>query len=129
MTLLTPQELCVGASLQESIRWWDTEPSAEHGGTPPALSWQAAPTGFLDHLSGGGPLDIIVPRTSDKTSTPGLDTLSVVTTPPDPTYAELRARTLLALALLNHRSTDAGLVPADVRAVQDALRGVWDEVA
>ena len=74
-------------------------------------------------------MDIIVPRTSDKNTAPEPDTLSVVSTPPDPDYAELRARNLLALALLNHRVTTAGLSATDVTAVQDALRGAWDEVA
>lgn len=59
----------------------------------------------------------------------GARRLTVTTVGADPSYAELRARNLLALALLNHRSTPAGLTSADVTAVQDALRGAWDEVA
>jgi hypothetical protein len=74
-------------------------------------------------------LDIMVPRGSDNDSTPGHDTLSVVTTPPEPTPAEWRARCLLAQALLNHRISPAGLGPVDALAVQGALRGEWDEVA
>lgn len=47
----------------------------------------------------------------------------------EPTYQELRARVLLALALLSHRAGPCGLSPTDVQDVQDVLRGVWDEVA
>jgi hypothetical protein len=45
----------------------------------------------------------------------------------EPDYAELRARNLLALALLNHRTTEAGLTVADVKAVRGALLGQWDQ--
>lgn len=54
------------------------------------------------------------------------DTLSVVTTPPDPDLAEWRARALLALALVNHRKTAAGLSAADTETVRHALLGEWD---
>jgi hypothetical protein len=70
-------------------------------------------------------LDIIVPRGSDTYGTPDHDTLSVVTTPPDPTYAEWRARCLLALALLNHRA-DPVLSEGNVEVVRGALLGEWD---
>lgn len=42
-------------------------------------------------------------------------------------YAELRARLLLALALLNHRATADGLGMADLTAVRGALLGEWDK--
>jgi hypothetical protein len=45
----------------------------------------------------------------------------------DPSYAELRARWLLAQALVNHRATSDGLAPADVDAVRAALAGQWDQ--
>jgi hypothetical protein len=45
----------------------------------------------------------------------------------EPGYAELRARCLLALALINHRVTPDGLTAADIEAVQGALTGQWDQ--
>lgn len=46
---------------------------------------------------------------------------------PEPDLAELRARNLLALALINHRRTDEGLSHADVDALVGALTGQWDK--
>jgi hypothetical protein len=45
----------------------------------------------------------------------------------EPGYAELRARCLLAQALINHRATEDGLTAADVEAVRGALAGQWDQ--
>jgi hypothetical protein len=123
---LSDKELRLGAS-QQDVQWtWDDQGSAAHGGTPASTSWRASTPGSLDHLNGGGPLTMMVPRASDNDSTPGHDTLSVVTTPPDPTYAEWRARCLLAQALINHRATDAGLSATATATVLYALLGQWD---
>lgn len=54
---------------------------------------------------------------------PTPDTPGTCGFPDDPSYAELRARNLLAQSLLNHRTTPEGLSPADVAVVLDALRG------
>lgn len=48
-------------------------------------------------------------------------------TRPEPTYAELRARNLLAQSILNQRATQTGLSKDDAAAVAGALVGVWDE--
>lgn len=65
---------------------------------------------------------------SDIARTPRREPLSVTTLAPEPAPAEWRARALLALALLNHRQTDAGLSPADCEQTRAALLGEWDEV-
>jgi hypothetical protein len=124
---LSDKELRLGASQQDGEWAWEDQGSAAHGGTPASTSWRASTPGSLDHLMGGGPLDIMVPRGSDNDSTPGHDTLSVVSTPPEPTYAELRARCLLAQALINHRATEAGLSATATATVLYALRGEWDQ--
>jgi hypothetical protein len=124
---LSDKELRLGASRQDGEWGWDTEASAAHGGTPASTSWRASTPGSLDHLIGGGPLDIMVPRGSDNDSTPGSDTLSVVTTPPEPTLAEWRARCLLAQALINHRRTEHGLSDTATATVLYALQGEWDQ--
>ncbi len=44
----------------------------------------------------------------------------------EPSYAELRARNLLAQSILNQRATPDGLSRDDAAAVAGALVGVWD---
>jgi hypothetical protein len=44
----------------------------------------------------------------------------------EPTYAELRARLLLAQSLINHRRTADGLSARDAEQVLAALNGRWD---
>lgn len=46
--------------------------------------------------------------------------------PAEASYAELRARNLLAQSLLNQRTTPEGLSVADVAVVLDTLRGAFD---
>lgn len=58
-----------------------------------------------------GGVTIMVPRPYDETA------------PPAPDLAEWRARTLLALAILNHRRSDDGLSPAAVEDIYEALTG------
>lgn len=48
---------------------------------------------------------------------------------PEPSPSEYRARCLLALALLNHRQSSAGLSLEDAEQVRLALLGKWDGVA
>lgn len=97
----------------------DNDDSATQGGTPGRLPWQKASPGSLDHLDGGGPLSMMLPRTSDSASTPDRDAptnaLSVVTTPPEPDPREWRSRCLLALALLNHRASGSDVLAQLVR--------------
>lgn len=49
-----------------------------------------------------------------------------ITQASEPFASGYRARCLLALALVNHRRTDAGLSAEDTAAVRAALRGEWD---
>lgn len=44
----------------------------------------------------------------------------------EPTYEDLRRRTLLALSLVNQRVGRDGLDARDTEAVRDALGGKWD---